>query len=58
MLLYDALRWPLPKNSKAELKAGEEITDYLWRGFKTAYPAFRESDAAASYAVADGETRV
>jgi hypothetical protein len=30
--LYDALRWPIPKNPAEELKLGSALTEYLWRG--------------------------
>ncbi|MGW7404856.1 hypothetical protein ACWGI9_14170 [Streptomyces sp. NPDC054833] len=30
--LYTALSWPLPANPAAERRAGEELTEYLWRG--------------------------
>ncbi|GAA3796986.1 hypothetical protein ACFS5L_02150 [Streptomyces phyllanthi] len=30
--LYTAVSWPLPLNPAAERAAGEELTEYLWRG--------------------------
>jgi hypothetical protein len=30
--LYKALRWPLPTDAKAELKLGQQMTEYIWRG--------------------------
>jgi hypothetical protein len=31
-LLYQALRWELPKNPKEECRVGKQLTDYLWLG--------------------------
>jgi hypothetical protein len=33
LALYANLRFPLPADPDAELKAGAAVTDYLWRGF-------------------------
>jgi hypothetical protein len=32
MTLYQAMNWPLPVNSDQELKLGQQLSEYLWRG--------------------------
>lgn len=39
--LYDALRWPLPDNPRAEHELGLRLTQYLWRGSRDDIPQFR-----------------
>jgi hypothetical protein len=38
--LYQALRWPLPKNPSEEKALGTALTKYLWRGSDEATPSF------------------
>jgi hypothetical protein len=30
--LYDVMGWPRPKNTQEEIKLGNQLTEYLWRG--------------------------
>lgn len=38
--LYEALRWPVPKNPAAEGETGKALTRYLWRGSDEPKPEF------------------
>jgi predicted ester cyclase len=40
MLLYQALRWPLPDNPASERGDGHRVTEYLLRGSMRRHPAF------------------
>jgi hypothetical protein len=42
VLLYKALRWPYPTDAAAELKLGQEMTEYIWRGSDSAVLQFKE----------------
>lgn len=49
LVLYKALRWPLPKNPVSERKEGERITQYLYFGFPDKLaPIFAEDDNSAT----------
>jgi hypothetical protein len=39
-LLYEAARWPQPKNPAEERALGAALTEYLWRGSDRPTPAF------------------
>ena len=41
-MLYEALRWPTPKDPASEWQAGQEVTQYLWRGSDQSYPIFTD----------------
>lgn len=43
--LYQALRWPLPKNPAEERTQGVALTAYLWRGSDRDQPVFVEKKA-------------
>jgi hypothetical protein len=32
-LLYESLRWKLPADPQEERRVGQQLTEYLWRGF-------------------------
>lgn len=42
--LYQALRWPLPKNPANERVQGAALTTYLWRGSDRQQPDFVDKD--------------
>lgn len=45
LLLYEALRWPLPITPAEEQRYGRELTAYLDRGSKAEAPTFSQSTA-------------
>lgn len=39
-LLYQSLRWPMPRNPMEERQTGKQVTDYLLRGSESPTPTF------------------
>ena len=48
IVLYKALRWPLPKNPSLEREVGEQITEYLYHGSIQSTPIFTEDSSEES----------
>ena len=46
--LYEQLRWPLPENPDDERKAGELLSEYVWRGTSPAGLAFAKPAAQST----------
>jgi hypothetical protein len=46
--LYDALRWPLPRNPDHEREQGRLLTTYLWRGIEGPEPRFTDASPKAT----------
>ncbi|MEU6814601.1 hypothetical protein [Streptomyces sp. NPDC046860] len=46
--LYRQLRWPLPRDPRAEQSAGRRVTAYVWRGSDRAEPVFTDSGTEPS----------
>jgi hypothetical protein len=42
MVLYQALRWPLPDNPETEWQSGQQVSNYLWRGSRQNQPTFTD----------------
>ena len=46
--LYEQLRWPLPENPDDERKAGELLSEYVWRGTSPAGLTFARPAAQSA----------